>query len=931
MKCIYLNARSILSEFKIDILREMCYKQKFDIVAVAETWLNEGVRDAEVHIEGYTMYRSDRKEVNKVRGGGLLLYVKNTIRSQPGEGGCLESNEYLSCKISHETSGELVVGVFYRAPNSGKEGEKVMFEAVARMSNRSCLLLGDFNYPEIDWTDSSNNQINNQFLEIVNDNFLFQHVTEPTRGKNILDLILTTEERLVENVKIREPLSTSDHNVLEFNLIFGGSSNKDNITNFNRMAKNYYKGNYKEINREIGIMSWEEAFANIGINEAWDFFLEFLTNLIDRYIKNKKVKNSNVNKPWYNKTLTKFAEKKTEAWLVYKSDESLENYEIYKINRNIYNNEIEKAKRNFENKIASECKTNPKLFYKYANSTLKVKEGIGDLIGEGGEIVSSDEMKCDLLNKYFSSVYNTENYSELPEPGVHVDGDMEMLDVVITESIVLGKLQCLDANKAPGVDNIANKFLIETASTIARPVTLLFNKSMDTGCLPKVWTQSNVTPIFKAGNRSDPSNYRPVSLTSVLCKILERIIKEHIVDFLSKYNILNDLQHGFVKNRSCLSNLLQYCDYVASNLDSHSAVDVIYLDFQKAFDKVPHQLLVHKIEAYGIKGKTLVWIKNWLGGRCQRVVISGSKSNWEPVGSGVPQGSVLGPILFTIFIDDLGLDILGKLLKFADDTKTFGVVDTLEDCWALQQDLDKLVAWSETWGMAFNAKKCKIMHFGRNNINFDYNIGNQTLVKVHEEKDLGILVSDNFKVAKQVERACCNANRTLGSIRRSFVSRDKDVILPLYKALVRPQLEYCVQAWRPYYQKDIDKLEAVQRRATKLIDGMKGLEYNERLKILKLPSLEQRRARGDLIEVFKIYKGWTNLKFDEFFCTADNNLRGHKLKLYKTRFNSDIGKNKFGNRVIDSWNKLPEDLLECSTLNAFKNGIDKWIVQTGLL
>ena len=125
-----------------------------------------------------------------------------------------------------------------------------------------------------------------------------------------MDLILTTEERLVENVKIREPLSTSDHNVLEFNLIFGGSSNKDNITNFNRMAKNYYKGNYKEINREIGIMSWEEAFANIGINEAWDFFLEFLTNLIDRYIKNKKVKNSNVNKPWYNKTLTKFAEKK---------------------------------------------------------------------------------------------------------------------------------------------------------------------------------------------------------------------------------------------------------------------------------------------------------------------------------------------------------------------------------------------------------------------------------------------------------------------------------------------------------------------------------------------------------------------------------------------------------------------------------------------
>ena len=162
------------------------------------------------------------------------------------------------------------------------------------------------------------------------------------------------------------------------------------------------------------------------------------------------------------------------------------------------------------------------------------------------------------------------------------------------------------------------------------------------------------------------------------------------------------------------------------------------MDFQKAFDKVPHQLLLHKLEAYGIRGETSNWIKNWLGGRTQRVVINGSMSDWEPVGSGAPQGSVLGPILFTIFINDLGTDILGKLLKFADDTKTFGIANTIQDCMTLQGDLDKLVNWSETWGMAFNAKKCMVRHFGRNNNKVDYFIGDQILSTVRVEKDLGV-------------------------------------------------------------------------------------------------------------------------------------------------------------------------------------------------
>jgi len=405
--------------------------------------------------------------------------------------------------------------------------------------------------------------------------------------------------------------------------------------------------------------------------------------------------------------------------------------------------------------------------------------------------------------------------------------------------------------------------------------------------------------------------------------MFETILKDNIMNFLSEYDILNGLQHGFVKNRSCLSNLLQFFDYISLNLDRHNSIDVLYLDFKKAFDKVPHQLLIYKLDKCGIRGKVLDWISTWLTGRSQRVVINGANSGWEAVKSGVPQGSVLGPLLFTIFIEDMGVNIINRILKFADDTKTFGVSNSVQNCISLQRDLDSLVEWSENWGMTFNAQKCKVMHFGSNNLEYDYNIKGENLHKVEVERDLGILVSNDFKVAKQVDKASSSANKILGMIKRTFVSKGREIIIPLYKSIVRPHLEYCIQAWRPHYKKDIEKLEAVQRRTTKIISGMEGLSYEERLKKLGLPSLEYRRIRGDLIEVFKIYKGWTNLNFHDFFTPAASNLRGHKLKLFKTRFNTDVGKFTFANRVIDMWNSLPEDLLECTTLNAFKNSIDK--------
>ena len=299
-------------------------------------------------------------------------------------------------------------------------------------------------------------------------------------------------------------------------------------------------------------------------------------------------------------------------------------------------------------------------------------------------------------------------------------------------------------------------------------------------------------------------------------------------------------------------------------IDEGSPVDIIYLDFQKAFDKVPHQRLLLKLKAQGIGDGIIDWIEQWLSDRRQRVVVDGEVSIWKSLLSGVPQGSVLGPLLFLIYINDLDDNITSNVLKFADDTKVFRKVNTDGDKQHLQNDLDRLVKWSEKWQM-FNFGKCKCLHTGHGNLDVNYKMGDTVLGTILKEKDLGVTISADMKVSEHCGIAASKGNHILGLIRRNITYKDKKLIIPLYKAIVRPHLEYCIQAWRPYCKKDIDTLERIQRRATKIIPELRDLSYEERLKECGLTTLETRRLRGDQIEVLKILNGYENIDRNMFF------------------------------------------------------------------
>jgi hypothetical protein len=282
--------------------------------------------------------------------------------------------------------------------------------------------------------------------------------------------------------------------------------------------------------------------------------------------------------------------------------------------------------------------------------------------------------------------------------------------------MVYKKLEKLRMDKATGADNLLSKFLKEITNEISYPLTVVLSKSFEEGLIPEDWKLANVSPVFKKGSRGQVGNYRPISLTSQICKIFESIMRDAIIQHLEKNNLLSNAQHGFRRGRSCLTNLLVFLDRVTKNTDSGCATDVIYLDFAKAFDKVPHDRLIAKLKGHGIDGKVGIWIKEWLNGRKQRVCLQGYQSRWRAVASGVPQGSVLGPVLFLLFINDLENEILNRILKFAhfaDDTKLFGVVQSMDDHQSLQHDLSTLFQWSKDWQMEFNVGKCKIMYIGK--------------------------------------------------------------------------------------------------------------------------------------------------------------------------------------------------------------------------
>ena len=541
---------------------------------------------------------------------------------------------------------------------------------------------------------------------------------------------------------------------------------------------------------------------------------------------------------------------------------------------------------------------------------------------DNGGLATDDGVKASILNKFFSSVYTEEDLATVPRPPVYC-GDTQLDRIVITDEMVRGKLEKLKTSSSPGPDGIHPRILRETARSIASPLANVFQKSLACGRLPQDWKLGSVTPIFKKGDRSLPGNYRPVSLTSVPCKVLESLIRDQLVEHLSATGQLSKDQHGFRAKRSCTSQLLEVLEEWTTTMENGDPLDAVYLDFRKAFDSVPHQRLLNKLRACGVAGKVLDWIQSFLTGRHQQVIIGGHKSPWSPVLSGVPQGSVLGPTLFIAFVNDMPNVVDSSIKIFADDTKLFRKVPTTQDRRLLQNDLDAIAEWSKTWQLPFNEEKCTVLHIGSRNPRYTYTLNDLQLNETDSERDLWVYVDNDLKFRKQAASAVAKASQVLALIRKSFRAINCDTLPLLFKSLVRPHLEYGCCIWGPFSKADRKAVERVQRRATKLVPDLRHRPYTERLRLLDLPSLYYRRRRGDMIKTYQVLHGEMDVRQEDFFTPAlDRRTRGHPWKLNKEQAQSRTRRLCFSTRVISDWNSLPSEVVLAPSLGAFKSRLD---------
>ena len=670
-------------------------------------------------------------------------------------------------------------------------------------------------------------------------------------------------------------------------------------------------------------VDWAEALRGDFL-AAYSAFLEKLEDAMNGCIP-KRVNTKERKNIYLTPDAMRKKDLKNRLWRRYKHTKSHYDRTRYVRTKNSLRSLTRNLRRTFESKLAKDLKTSPKKFWSYVKSRTKSRIKIPSLRRADGSVASTSSEKAEALNNFFSSVFTKENLSTIPRTEQEFLGN-RLNAFVITPEAVLKKLQDLNPGKTPGPDGWHPVLLKSIADLIAQPLSILFQKSLDEGVLPMDWLKACVTSIHKKGAKNLPDNYRPVSITSVICKLMESIVRDQIVAHMVENNLFSKKQHGFVPWRDCMTNLTMCMELWTQMLEAGDAVDVLYTDFSKAFDSVPHQRLLKKMSGIGITGSTLNWVESFLSNRQQRVRVEDKYSEWKQVISGIPQGSVLGPTLFVIFINDMPDVVECMIQLFADDAKNFTNVNIRDDGGnnKLQSDINNLSEWSTKWQLPFNTRKCKVLHLGNSNPCHRYKMNGQKLEQVNEEKDLGVIIDKELRFHKQAAAAVKKANSRLGLIKKSFAVLDETTLPLLYNSLVRPHLEYGNLIWGPFLREQVIAVEKVQRRATKTVRAIKDLSYEDRLKKLSLPSLQHRRRRGDMIFAYKIFTEKLNLDKNDFFTSSTSLTRGHQHAVIKRKATKLCRSNTFSNRIIDDWNSLPSEVVSATTTNSFKNKLDEY-------
>ena len=952
-----------LDNTKILELNLYLSQHKPDVVLLNETWLKSSINDNEIiYNNSYKIFRTDRSHIShppdpsdsnrcKENGGGVLIAVRNDLEVASKSIKLTDGAEIAAVELSLGNRSKLVFCTCYRVGKLGIPNFNSIASSLRQLCHRSLsnkvFIIGDFNLSNVHWPVSDNyiTPVETLFIDTFSELGLTQCISEATHDKGkTLDILLSNSESYIDNICIhdKDSVCKSDHFAITFTLntyVRRKKSIKHKIFNFKR-------ANWDALNFELRHIHWN-AILNCEPELAWCRFKSTLFEHINRHIPTITVK-SEFQPPWFDSELYSLCRKKERLRSKFKRTRAdLDGLKFSQCRRDFKKLANQKMRDNLNNSDDPALLT--KKFWSYVKSTSN-SHRIPESVYADNCIRTSAIDKANLFNHQFFKQFSTPSTYNI-DVDFSNDNDFE---VSFCHSRIRKLLSKINSNKAHGPDGIHSKILKHCAVGLAFPLSLMFKLSYNTGYIPGEWKRANVVPVFKKGSKENVENYRPISLTCLVMKTFERIIKDELLNRINHQ--LDSRQHGFLAHKSCTTNMVNYCDSMALSLNENIRTDVIYFDFAKAFDTVSHDILLKKLKLkYKIDGRLLKFVKSYLSGREQRVVINNNLSSPLPVYSGVPQGSILGPILFVMFINDLpeGLSQGTDIALYADDTKIWRPIRSGADHIALQNDIDYLHEWSISNNMRFHIGKCKVLNVSNRSpgifpdSQFRYSLGDNILEYADFEVDLGVNITTRLNFNDHCSKIYSKANQMLGLTRRPchFV-RDPKRRRALYLSLVRSQFEHCSVIWHPHSKTILDRFETIQKRAIKWILSEEYLSYSpystyiHKCRQVNLLPLVKKFVLNDLILLHKIIYDYIPLSLPSYLtfhngvsrlrsCHLDRLSIVSNIQPRSSPYNSDPINNRnafahsFFYRAHLSWNQIPLQLREITCPVNFKTELLK--------
>lgn len=937
LKVAHLNIRSL--EGKLDSLKLLLADKPLDILTISETWLKPHDLDNEISIPGYSCVRNDR---TNYEGGGTMAYVRDGIPYRLRTDLISATSESCVIEITRPKAKKLIIWTIYRAP----EGSVNTFiDDLNRYiqnleDNTELILLGDYN---IKWNpkDNAERSEKRKLSNLAYSHGLEQLINEPTRvtesTATIIDMIFTnSKHRIVDSGVIH--LGLSDHFMI-FCVFKAGIVNRSPPKTIEyRSFKSYNKTQFIQDLRQV---DWSYVDNEENIDSSVTLWNKLFLNIANMHAPVKRLRVKGTKLPWMTTHLSEAMHERDFFHKKALRSNSTRYWNLYKKARNNVNAEVRKCKSEYYSRLINENKHNHSALWKTLNEVTSRKQSSSiSCIESDGVVLSDDQSIATTLNDYFASIgvslaAKLRSYvqSHIP-PNANMDSDPpgRFHFSPISEEFVRNELKKLKTNKATGLDRTSARLLKDSSNYISKSLTSIFNRSLTSGTFPSLWKQGKVTALFKSGDRLDCNNYRPITVLPTLSKILERAIHQQVYGYLEEHNILTSKQFGFRPRLSTTTALTHLSDTILQNLDKGKMTGAVFLDLSKAFDTVDHSLLMDKLKSIGMDTQALSWFKSYLANRQISTSVGSTLSTPRHIPVGVPQGSILGPLLFILYVNSLPSCLkFCDVAVYADDTVIYYSGSSAEEISeALNADLRQLSSWFKSNLLTLNATKSKFMLFGNNRSPKYRNVQDLSIVidvdhleRVESFKYLGVTIHQCMSWSEHIDSLSKKVNQRLGIIRRVKYLLPMSARITLYNTLVVPLLDYADVIWGDKNNETImNQLQILQNRAAKIIlNRPKDSSASEALQLLNFETLAVRRKKHRAIYMYRIVNNLINFDFNIFS-------RNRDIHSYNTRGNTNFRlprvKTNWGKQTVlyhaaSEWNTLPENIRDSNTLAIFKS------------